>query len=235
VIAADRRRRALVVAHGETTSRAALDDAWPGWEDDAELVVAADGGAALAEALGLRIDRWIGDGDSVDPELLARLRARGVSVDVVAAEKDESDTELALLAALEAGATEIVVLGAVGGPRLDHTLANVGLLAHPALVGRSAWLVSERARLSVIRAPAVDGAAVVHDLAGRTGDVVTLLPLGGPVEGVVTHGLRYALRDEPLLVGPARGLSNVRDDPAATLSVRRGLLLVCEVPATLAR
>ena len=50
-------------------------------------------------------------------------------------DKDESDTELAVLAAIELGAREIVVVGALGGRRLDHALANLGLLAHPALLG----------------------------------------------------------------------------------------------------
>lgn len=51
--------------------------------------------------------------------------------------------------------------------------------------------------------------------------------------GVTTTGLRYPLRDEALLAGPARGLSNVRDDPLAEIRLRHGRLLVVEVPATL--
>jgi thiamine pyrophosphokinase len=53
------------------------------------------------------------------------------------------------------------------------------------------------------------------------------------VEGVTTRGLAYPLLDEPLPVGPARGLSNVRSAPDAAVSVRRGLLLVVESPARL--
>ncbi len=228
-----RGRRAVVVAHGEMSRRAALEAAWPGWSAGVDVVVAADGGVALADALGLEIDRWVGDGDSVDPGRLAELASGGVRVERVPAAKDESDAELALLAAVEMGATEIVVLGALGGARLDHTLANVALLAHSGLAGLAVWLVSESARLSLVRAPAGDGAPVVGELPGRTGDVVTLLPLGGDVEGVTTRGLRYPLRDEPLIVGPARGLSNVRDEEDAAVAVRRGLLLVCEVPVNL--
>jgi thiamine pyrophosphokinase len=59
--------------------------------------------------------------------------------------------------------------------------------------------------------------------------------MGGGVTGVTTRGLRYPLRDEPLPAGPARGLSNVRDAADAGLTLRRGLLLVVETPATLAR
>ena len=52
-----------------------------------------------------------------------------------APDKDESDMELAVLEAVRRGATRITVLGALGGPRVDHALANVWLLAHPGLAG----------------------------------------------------------------------------------------------------
>jgi thiamine pyrophosphokinase len=90
-------------------------------------------------------------------------------------------------------------------------------------------------RISLISAPGPAGRPIVRSLPGRAGDVVSLLPLGEGVEGVTTHGLRYPLADEPLPPGPARGLSNVRTQPDATVTVRRGLLLVVESPATLAR
>jgi thiamine pyrophosphokinase len=70
-------------------------------------------------------------------------------------------------------------------------------------------------------------------LAGRAGDIVSLLPFAGPAGGVTTTGLAYPLVDEPLEVGPARGLSNVRVDADASLTIRTGSLLVIETPATL--
>ena len=153
----------------------------------------------------------------------------------MASAKDESDTELAILVALERGADEIVILGALGGARIDHALANVGLLAHPLLAGRRAALLDAGARVSFLRAPAPDGSPVGRDLPGRIGGLVSLLPLGDGVEGVTTSGLQYPLTDEPLPAGPARGLSNVRQEAAATVTVRRGMLLIVESPATFPR
>jgi thiamine pyrophosphokinase len=223
-------RRALVLADGHAPTRAALDAAWPGWASDVELVVAADGGARLAEPLGLRIDRWVGDGDSVTAEDLSRLRAAGIPAELSPTDKDESDAELALLAAIGAGATDVTILGALGGPRLDHTLANIALLAHPGLAGRSARLLDSRARVSLLVGPT----PAPVEFAGRAGDLVSLLPLDGDVRGVTTTGLRYPLSDEDLPVGPARGLSNVRLEAMATVSVREGRLLVVETPVSLA-
>ncbi len=227
--------RALVLADGEPSSRAGLDAAWPGWRRGTVLVVAADGGARLAAALGLTIDSWVGDGDSMAPEDVADLERRGVAVERLPLDKDESDTEVAVAAAVGAGAMEITVLGALGGRRLDHALANIGLLAHPALAGRAACLLDERTRVRLIEAPGADGQPVRWPLPGRPGDVVSLLPWGGDVDGVTTDGFRYPLRDEPLPAGPARGLSNVRLAPDAAVTVRRGRLLVVESPATLGR
>ena len=67
-------------------------------------------------------------------------------------------------------------------------------------------------------------------LAGRPGDLVTLLPFAGAAEGITTEALRYPLADETLEPGPARGLSNVRLAPAASVDLRRGRLLIVEVP-----
>jgi thiamine pyrophosphokinase len=226
--------RALVLADGDRPSAAGLDAAWPGWRDRIELVVAADGGARLASDLRLELDLWVGDGDSLDPDALDALRRAGVPLAVAAVDKDESDTELALLAALDRGAVDVTILGALGGRRFDHALANVALLTHPRLRGRAARLLDERTRVTLVSAPGAGGDAVRWPLPGRAGDVVSLLPLGDRVEGITTEGLRYPLRDEPLESGPARGLSNLRETSEAAVTVRHGLLLIVESPATLA-
>ncbi len=225
--------QAIVLADGDVAPRARIDEAWPGWADPAALVVAADGGARHAAVLGLRARIWVGDGDSVTPGDLERLAADGAEIRRVASAKDESDTELAVVAALDRGADEVVILGGLGGARVDHALANVGLLAHPALAGRRALLLDAGARVSFLRAPAPDGSAIERALPGRVGDLVSLLPLGDGVEGVTTSGLEYPLTDEPLPSGPARGLSNVRRDARAAVIVRSGMLLIVESPATL--
>ncbi len=224
---------ALVVADGDRPTRAALDEAWPGWDRGIGLVVAADGGARLAQELRLPIDAWVGDGDSLGAAAVDALERAGVPTTRLAIDKDESDTELAVVTAVELGADDITILGALGGRRLDHALANIGLLAHPALVGRSGRLLDGTTRVSLVTAPGPDGEAVHAILEGRNGDVVSLLPLGDAVDGVTTDGLEYPLRDEPLAAGPARGLSNVRRRETASVTIRRGRLLIVESAATL--
>jgi thiamine pyrophosphokinase len=217
---------ALVLADGSVPTAAILDAVWPGWSDEIDLVVAADGGARHVAALGRRLDLWVGDGDSIGDDELAAIAAAGIPIQRAPVDKDESDTELALLAALDAGAARITILGALGGARLDHELANVWLLGHPRLARCDVRLVDAAARIRLVG----PGRA---DLGGRIGDLVSLLPFAGAASGLVTEGLRYPLRDERLSAGPTRGLSNVRVSSEASLVVASGRILIVETPATL--
>src|ERR1700674_3042306 len=96
---------------------------------DADMLIAADSGAETALRLGYIPAFIVGDFDSLDRQLAEQLRARGSRIVTVEVEKDEPDTELAVQLALEQGATEITLLGALGGERFDHAIANVLLLA----------------------------------------------------------------------------------------------------------
>jgi thiamine pyrophosphokinase len=228
------RRHALLLADGEIPARARLDAAWPAWDEGVAIVIAADGGARHAASLGLTVDRWVGDGDSTTAADLDALAAAGAVLERASPDKDESDAELALLAALAANADEVIVLGALGGLRIDHAIANLALLEHPRLDRTPIRLYDEQAaRISLLVGPDHRGLPAMRELAGRVGDVVSLLPIGGSAHHVETEGLRYPLADEPLMLGRTRGLSNVRIAPVARIWVGSGRLLVIETPANL--
>lgn len=208
--------RIVVVASGD------LEEGDERWLDAASAVIAADGGAELLDRLGRAPDRLVGDLDSISGELLSRLTAAGVTVDRHPADKDASDTELAIDAATAAGATQIVVLGATGGARLDHELANVLLLLDPAIAGRDVRIVRGGTTVRVLR----DGGRLALD--GAADDLVSLLPVGGDVAGVSTDGLRWPLQAATLRMGRSRGLSNEVVSAPASVSLERGTLLVVE-------
>jgi thiamine pyrophosphokinase len=210
-----------VVAGGDVPSRAALDGAWPGWDEGADWVGAADGGAAAALALDLRLDLVVGDLDSIAPGELERVRSLGIPVQAWPVDKDASDSELALRAALDRGPGPVTVLGALGGPRVDHALANIWLLALPA-ADREVWLVDGHSRTRLLAGP---GRAMLR---GWPGDLVTLLPFDGSADGVTTEGLAWPLHEATLTAGPSRGLSNSRTDGEAVVSLRSGRLLIIE-------
>lgn len=213
---------AVVVADGDV-DEVALARALDLPAGTPRLVICADGGARHALRAGLVPDLVVGDGDSLDDSTRARLATLGVPVRGAPTGKDESDTELCVLAALERGARVVRIVGALGGPRPEHAVANILLLGHPALDAVEAELVTAVSTMRRIGTTAGPGRLT---LPGEVGDLVSLFPLDGRVEGVTTHGLRFALADEPLLLGPARGLSNEVSEPPALITARRGRLLV---------
>ena len=60
----------------------------------------------------------------------------------------------------------------------------------------------------------------------RPGELLSLIPIGGPAEGVRTSGLRYPLDGEPLLAGSSRGVSNEVLATLAEVSLEAGSLLI---------
>ncbi len=208
--------KVVIVASGELDA----DDAW--LLDGADLVIAADGGAVSLDRLGRRPAMLVGDLDSTEPDLVERLEASGTRIDRHPVEKEASDSELALEAALVAGADEVLLLGAIGGDRLDHSLANVLLLSDPALGGRDVRLAHRGSTVRALRG------GERRALAGAIGDLVTLLPVGGDAAGVTTDGLRWPLEGATLRMGRSRGLSNEIVAAPASVRLEHGVLLVVE-------
>jgi thiamine pyrophosphokinase len=165
----------------------------------------------------------VGDADSLSAASVDALRADGVDVRIHPAQKDESDAELALRAALSAGATEILFVGAFGGQRVEHTIANLLLLTLPDLAGIDVTLIDGPSTVRVIGAGGGPGCA---DLAGERGDYVSLLPLRDAVDGVTTAGLTYPLVGATLRQGFTRGLSNELAADVGEVRTAKGLLAV---------
>lgn len=186
--------RAVVLAGGPDHASDRLRAALAG----ADLVVAADGGMALAEALGVRPDLWVGDFDSAAPE----LRGRHPEVPLLRhpRDKDQLDLELAIEAARHRGADELV-LGGVFGGRLDQTVA--------------ALLIAARLREEGVRLQLHGGDHEAHalvagdrlDLALPDGTLFSLLSARA-ASRVDVAGARFPLRDAALPFGAGLGLSN---------------------------
>ena len=180
------------------------------------FVVAADKGLKHALALGLEVTVAVGDFDSAAPEAVAVAEAAGVRIERYPAEKEATDLELALDIAAAMSPQRILVLAGDGG-RLDHQLAALLLLGSDRYAGPQIDALIGRARVHVIRG--------VRSFDGAPGELVTLLALHGPAEGVTTEGLTYPLRRETLEAGSSRGVSNVFATGTARVSLERGVLL----------
>jgi thiamine pyrophosphokinase len=206
--------RAVILANGDvpagTFERYAIEnDDW---------LIAADGGGGLCLRLGRFPDVVIGDLDSLSSEEEDQLCAHGAHFVRHPARKDFTDLELALRFAVEGGASEILIFGALGA-RWDQSLANILLPGLSEWEGLRIWLLHGEQRVTVL------GGGGGLRIQGRRGDVVSLLPVGGDALGVTTRGLEYALNDETLYFGATRGVSNRMIGREASVSLRAGHLI----------
>src|SRR5581483_1843548 len=182
-----------------------------------DVLICADGGARHALAPGLTPHLPIGDMDSATKDEMRELKKANVPIELYPRDKNETDMELALQRALERNPSSIIVIGALGG-RLDQTLGNIALLSD--------------SRLSVLDPRLDDGVEEVFfcrgrsKVEGRSGDLVSLIPWRGNVEGIRTEGLKWPLRAETLHPEKTRGISNEMIGDVAAIQIESGLLLV---------
>ena len=149
------------------------------------FVVAADSGLAEANRLGVRVDLLVGDMDSVRPGDLEAYERAGGEVQRHPEDKDATDLDLAITAAIVAGAARLTVVGGDGG-RLDHLLGNALLLASPRYAAVEIDGVFGGARIHVVRRR--------RDLTGSPGELVSLFALGGPARRGRHRGPAMAAR-----------------------------------------
>jgi thiamine pyrophosphokinase len=212
--------RAIIIVGGQTEE----SEAWRSWMKGGALVIGANGGAASSLEWGLEPHVVIGDMDSLSLSAREHLVQKGVELEELPRDKDETDLELALLYALKAGADEIVILGALGG-RLDHTLSNILLMTVPARLGVPTRIVEGQQQAMIL----LGGQSI--EVGGEPGDLVSLLPLGGDASGVITEGLVWQLNGETLKFGYSRGVSNKLMGTNAKIEVGEGCLLVVQGPS----
>ncbi len=204
-------RSALVFCGGDAPSETTL-----ALVPTCDLVIAADSGIDHAIEAGMALDIAVGDFDSVSVEGLSAARTSGATVEEHAPDKDQTDFELALASAVSAGASHIEVVAIEGG-RLDHQLANLLALAAPGLSEVEVRAYTENETITVIRNEAI--------LRAEPGSVISLIPVGSDVSGIVTTGLSYPLHNESLSATSSRGVSNMFEEAVATVSLQSGVLL----------
>ncbi len=207
----------IVVAHGPLGPR----DRYRPWLAPGARVVAADGGAHNALALGLQPDWVVGDLDSLSAVAGTRLLEAGVPFRQLPRAKDWTDLEVALEVALSLAPSRLVLVAGLGG-RLDHTLTNLQFL--PGLARRGLDPVA-LGPAGIVRV-AVAGRPV--GVEARHGRLVSLVPLTGRVTGVRATGFRWPLEGASLAWGRSLGVSNELVAAGGQVEVGRGALLVIQ-------
>lgn len=181
------------------------------------LIICCDGGVRHLQQTGIKPDVIIGDMDSIDPEKLASYSEQGIKIIKYPANKDFTDTKLALDYAINLNPAAIYIWAALGG-RLDHTLSNVFLLIKGKDASIKTYLIDEYCQAFLI-----NGNVTFNKSAGQT---VSLIALSPQVEGITLRGFQYPLDGAALSMGESRTVSNIINEDDAKISVRSGNLLV---------
>ena len=211
--------RCVIISNGELNNykRAALEI-----RDD-DYIVCADGGLKHAVQMALTPHVLIGDLDSVSDDDLSYLDDKSLKVLKYPAEKDETDTEIAIIHCLTFKPDEIVLMGVLGG-RLDHTFANLGLLKELYEKGVYSWIHSDLNDIYM-----TDDFIEIN---GEPGDEISVMPISDVVEGITLTGLRYPLENRTLRFGAPIGVSNVFIGTRATIKVNKGYVMIMKVVKT---
>ena len=186
---------------------------------DASLCLAVDGAADLFDRWGLVPHYLIGDMDTAALGSLSRLESSGAASIKLQREKNETDTEAAIKFAIGSGADDIVMLSATGG-RFDHTMGNVAMLVRASRAGVRCRIIDKTNEMWA--------ATGEHDIDGRIGQTVSIIPLTGDLTVTATN-LEYPLEGLFLGVDASRGISNVIMKSPAHLSISGGYALIVKI------
>jgi thiamine pyrophosphokinase len=188
---------------------------------DGEIVatIAADSGLLLADAHGAKVDLVVGDMDSVDAGLLAKYENEGTIISRFPHEKNETDFELAVMAAMNYVADELVVLGG-GGGRTDHLISNLAILSGIKTEKWKTQMHTNKETIFICRP------GQVKNIDSNFDNIVSLVPMSRSVSGVKTQNLKWELKDETLEFQNARGMSNVCLGNSFSVKIDTGTLAI---------
>ena len=184
----------------------------------ADLIIAADGGASHCSGLGITPDILIGDLDSIDPPLLSSYRNKGIAIHRHPQRKDATDLELAIDLAIKKGTRTIWLLGALGG-RWDMSLANIMLAASDKYKNQKIRLSGQDCFMQILHP------GIKHPIEGRPGQKISFLPLKSDAEAVTLTGFDYPLTQQIIPFGSSLGVSNIMTTKQASVHHTRGILL----------
>lgn len=205
--------KALIVSGGQTPSRDLLQRQLQAMPD---LIIAADAGAGVLMDAGIAFDLALGDFDSLAPPLYETLQESGRII-TYPSRKDFTDTEAALREAVDRGADEVIILGATGS-RLDHFMANLGLLVWAAEEHVTVRLLDDHNEIFLITGPA--------EIPARDGWYLSFFPIGGEVPGFSCENVAYPLQDHTLSHGSTLTVSNEFKEGPARVRFAQGKVLV---------
>ena len=188
-----------------------------------DIVIACDEGLEHCLRVDVRPDYIIGDFDSLAPEYLDMVNEmRGSDPEKVITlphEKDDTDTLAAIKFGIEKGYKDFRFYGALGGERMEHTIANMQCLIYLKEHDAKGYLLDDVSMTTVIRNETLK-------LNEHMNGFISVFAVNGEAKGVTLKNLKYELDDVTLKPGYPVGVSNEFTGKCAEITVENGMLLV---------
>ena len=184
-----------------------------------DFILCADSGYRHCAPLRIKPDLLVGDFDSIGdmPEDVEILRYQ--------TEKDYTDTALAAEWATLRGYSSILFMGATGGARIEHSLANIQTAAACATTCEVS-LYDGYSDIKVIHTKT----PINYTITSQEGYYFSLLAVSEQCEDVTITGGKYPLNNYTLRYNEARAISNEFCGKSVNISFARGTLLVVVTP-----
>lgn len=187
-----------------------------------DYVIAADAGLEVLRPLHISPNAVVGDLDTVDKKVLEEYQNQpDIEFEIHKPEKDETDTELALLTAARQGCEAVDILGALGG-RMDHAIGNIQLMYQFFCQGMEVNIYDARNRRYLLGGHKVFHREEVY------GKYISFLPMTETVEGLTLRGFKYPLQRRTIGLGTSLCISNELKREEGILELEKGVLLCVE-------
>lgn len=177
-----------------------------------DYVIAADGGLTYLEQAGITADLIIGDFDTLGH------RPDHPNVIALNMEKDDTDTFAAVREGIKMGCCMFCIYCGTGG-RLEHTIANLQLLAYLAQNNMKGFLFDQNRIITAITNSSIK-------FRQHFTGYVSVFSHSESSTGVYLKGLKYELDNAVLTSTFPIGVSNEFIGNESTITVETGTLLV---------
>ena len=185
-------------------------------------IIAGDRGLEALYKLKIIPNHVVGDFDSVSSEVLEFYKKQTqIIFHTYNAEKDNTDTDIALKLAIQMKSSEITILGALG-KRMDHAIANIHILKDALGANIPCQILDEHNRIYLVNTEKTLEKDKVY------GKYISLIPLTSTVEGLTLKGFKYPLNRYNLPIGTSLGISNEIIEDIAHIEMEKGILIVIE-------
>ena len=183
-----------------------------------DYIIGADGGCNHLYKMDITPEYIIGDLDSIDKDLVEYYKSKNVLFKTYPSHKDETDSEICVHLAKELEAKKIDFYGSLGG-RIDHTLANIGLLHYVREMNMEPRIITSEEEVIIVKNEEVT-------LYGKKGDTISIIPIMSDANNITLKNLEYPLNNGKIGYLSSLGISNVMSKDECSIKVEDGYVLI---------